>query len=343
MGFLVDRVGGRLVLMSGLALMSLSFLAVGVTLSYWEVLALFALAGIGNSVFHPADYAIMAARLGEDVFGRAVGVHTFTGYLGWAAAALIMLPLAQLLDWRSAIAAAGAAGMLIVLVMLGSARFLDDRQGRGRAPGAKGGEKAGGLRAGVAPIRSMPMVMMFAFFTLTAAATAGIMAFSVVASVTLHGVDKIVAGGALTAHLVASAAGVLIGGWLADRTHRHNLTASLAIAAMAGFFLLLAFDGLAALVMVAAMVLGGLSYGISSPSRDVLVKRATPEGSAGVTFGFTSTGLSVGNLIGPLLCGWIMDLGQPRLFFIVVAAIIAASIVAVALTRVRDAATDGVA
>ena len=178
-----------------------------------------------------------------------------------------------------------------------------------------------------------PMLMMFLFFSLTATATAGIMAFSVVANVTLHGAGEIAATGVLTAHLMASAVGVLIGGWLADRVQRHNFVTGSAIFAMAAMFLLLAWDGIGFAVMTAGMALGGLFYGISSPSRDVLVKQATPGGSAGITFGFTSTGLSVGNLLGPLVFGLIMDAGQPRLFYVALAAVIAVSIVAVVLTR----------
>ena len=181
--------------------------------------------------------------------------------------------------------------------MLVCARFLDDRPARVTEAENQTAELTrvrGGVRQGLALMASRSMLMMFLFFTLTATATSGIMSFSVVANVMLHEVDKIMAAGVLTAHLTASAVGVLIGGWLADRIRRHNLVTSLAIVAMAAAILLLAYDGIAVIVMTGAMVLSGLFYGISSPSRDVLVKLATPSGSAGVTFGFTSTGISVG-------------------------------------------------
>ena len=341
MGFLVDRIGGRAILIIGLVVVSAALILVGLTTSYWALFSLFAVAGIGNSVFHPADYAILTARLDDSVFGRAVSIHAFTGYLGWALAAVVMLPLAVALDWRMALTVVGVVGILIVVAMLAGARLLDDRPARIASEDNRIVEPTrvrGGVREGLALMASRPMLMMFLFFTLTATATSGIMSFSVVANVMLHEVDKIMAAGVLTAHLTASAVGVLIGGWLADRIRRHNLVTSLAIVAMAAALLLLAYDGIAVFVMTGAMVLGGLFYGISSPSRDVLVKQATPSGSAGVTFGFTSTGISVGNLIGPLLFGWVLDLGQPRLFFATLAGIIAVSVVTVMLTRPKPVA-----
>jgi predicted MFS family arabinose efflux permease len=329
MGFLVARFGGRSVLLAGLALMSVSLAGVGFTDGYWPLVALFALAGIGNSVFHPADYAIMIARLDDSIFGRAVSIHAFAGYMGWAVAAAVMLPLGVLVGWREAISVVGVAGLVCVAVLLWKSDLIDDHGGETVTRKSGGG----GIAQGFALMRSMPMVMMFLFFALTAMATSGIMGFSVVANVSLHGVTEIMATGILTSHLVASAVGVLIGGWLADRTDRHNFVTSVAIIAMSGFVALLAFGGIGTLVMMAAMVLSGLLYGISTPSRDVMVKQGTPPGAAGVTFGFTSAGLSVGNLIGPVLFGWILDLGKPSLFYGLLSAIIVLSVSAVLLSR----------
>ena len=165
------------------------------------------------------------------------------------------------------------------------------------------------------------------------------MAFSIPANVMLHGLDELTASLALTSHLVASALGVLIGGWLADKTHRHNLVTSLAMMMMALSVLLLAFEGAVLVVTLAAMIGAGMVYGIGSPSRDILIKNATPTGTAGVAFGFTSSGMSVGNLIGPLICGWIMDAGRPQLMFVVLAVIIGVSIVTVVLTRPQSTHT----
>jgi len=336
MGFLVDRIGGRSALVLGLAVMSGALVLVPFTGGYWGLFALLVAAGVGNSVFHPADYAILAARIGESHFGRAVSIHTFAGYLGWAAAPPAMLLLGAAVDWRMALAVVGMAGLAIAAVLLWRAGLLDDTAARAaRAERARDG---GGLAAGLRLMRSTPMVMMFLFFVLTALAGQGIMAFSIVALPAIHGIGSEAASSLLTAHLVACAAGVLAGGWLADRTARHNLVASLSIAGVALTVLPTGFGWLPALGLVAAMVLSGLCYGVSSPSRDVIVKQAAPADSTGVAFGFTATGLSVGSAIGPVAFGWVMDLGRPGLVFVGVAAVMAVSIVTVVLTRHR---TDG--
>lgn len=332
MGFLVDRIGGRTILLCGIGLMSGCLVLVAAFSSYWAIFVLFALAGIGNSVFHPADYAILAARLDETVYGRAFSVHSFTGYLGWAFAALVMLPLGNALGWRLAVMMVGIAGLIVTGAMATGARFLDDRRAlEERAYGD--GLNPRGLRAGFALMTSLPMLMLFVFFGLSATVTSGIMAFSIPANVSLHGFNDLTASLALTAHLASSAVGVLVGGWLADLTRRHNAVTSLAVLAMAVSVLALAAEGPLFIMMFSAMICAGLFYGISSPSRDILIKSATPTGAAGVAFGFTSSGMSVGNLAGPLLCGWFMDNGRPQFMFVALAVIMLVSIVSVILTR----------
>jgi len=332
MGFLVDRIGGRRVLISGVTLIGVCLALVGFNTSYWQLLALFAVAGLGNSVFHPADYAILSARIEGGFFGRAVSIHSFSGYLGWTAAPPVMLALVTLYDWRWALTMAGIAGLALALAMARHGRIMDGGAAGVRREGASPPER-GSLRRGFKLLRSGPMLMMFSFFLLTGAAGTGIMAFSVVAVIAIYGTDLVTANAALTGHLFASAAGVLLGGWIADRTLRHNLVTSTAIAGMALAVAIVGSGWLAVPLMIAAMALGGLLYGITSPSRDMLVRAATPDGSAGVAFGFTSTGLSIGSSTSPILFGWVMDLGEPTLLFTVAGAVIALSIVTVVLTR----------
>ena len=333
-GVLVDRYGGRFILIGGMAIMSVCLLLSGFSKGYWELLILFGIAGIGNSVFHPADFSILAARRDKNVFGRAVSIHSFMGYLGWAGASLIMLPLAQFMDWRTALFIVGIFGILITVGMLSRSSYLDDAN---QEENIAVEVKSGGLSMGdtLAVMFSLPLVMMMLFYLLTALATSGIMAFSIVANVSLFGVEKDFAGGILTAHLIALSAGVLIGGWLADKTDRHNLVASIGILAMGLAVLVLAFGAGLTSVLLTGMLLSGLFYGISSPSRDILTRKSSPEGSAGVAFGFTSTGMSIGNFIGPVLFGWIMDLDSPQLYYILLSTAISISVITVVFTRKR--------
>ncbi len=329
-GFLVDRFGGRPVLILGVALIGASLSLAGLTTSYWQLVALFAVAGLGNSVFHPADYAILYARIDDGFIGRAVSLHTFSGYLGWAAAPPVMLALTALADWRAAVSIAGIAGICIALVMIWQGGRLA-ATGEGDAEAAD--HQPASLAQGLGLMRSRPMVMMFLFFLLTGLAGAGIMSFSVVALIELYGADLVTANGALTGHLIAGAVGVLLGGWIADRTGRHNLVTSTAMLVTAALVAVLGLGWSGTVLMVGAMTLSGLAYGINSPSRDMLVRAATPPGSTGVAFGFTATGLSVGSSIGPVVFGWVMDAGEPALLFLSAAGIILLSVITVVLTR----------
>src|SRR5207249_1726608 len=84
-GFLVDRYGARRFLVGGTLIMSLSICAMGFATAFWQILALAALSGIGNSVIHPADYAILSGSVAKERMGRAFALHTFSGNMGFAA------------------------------------------------------------------------------------------------------------------------------------------------------------------------------------------------------------------------------------------------------------------
>ena len=333
-GFLVDRFGARYILIVGVAIMGLSLLLVGLTKEYWTLFFLFLVAGFGNSVFHPANFSILSARLENQVFGRAVSIHSFMGYVGWAGASLGMLPLALWTDWRTALSIIGIIGLAVAVIMLFGSSYLSDRDYL-NSNKSKPNTKILSFRENMVLMRSLPLLMMFFFYLLTAISTSGVMSFSIVANVSLFGVEKMLASTVLTGYLVASAAGVILGGWLADQTNRHNLVASVAVFFMASFIMLLAFGGGVFFFMLAGMILSGLCYGISSPSRDILTRKASPEGSAGIAFGYTSTGMSIGNFIGPVLCGWILDLGQPRVLFGFLAILVFISIITIVFTRPR--------
>ena len=333
-GILVDRFGARYVLIGGVGIMAICLVLAGLSSGYWPLFILFVVAGVGNSVFHPADFSILAARLDKRFFGRAVSIHSFMGYLGWAGASLFILPLAKFTDWHKALLIVGVAGLALTVAMIFCSECLDDQKG-GPNPSSKIQAPRLNLRENIALMFSLPLVMMSLFYLLTAMATAGIMAFSIVANVSFYGVSTGFAGGMLTAHLIALSVGVLIGGWFADLTDRHNFVAAIGVIVMALSILSLAYKPGVVSVMVVGMLISGLCYGISSPSRDLLTRKSAPEGSAGVAFGFTSTGMSIGNFIGPVLFGWMMDLNEPRLYFITLGLVVGFSVITVVFTRHR--------
>src|SRR5579862_6992777 len=120
MGYLADRIGARKVLLMGLALGGLSLIMLGLHLSYPWLIACAVLLGLANSVYHPADYAILSAHMNEARMGRAFSIHTFAGFLGGAVAPAIVAGLVATVGGHGALIAAGATGPLVVLFLLGA-------------------------------------------------------------------------------------------------------------------------------------------------------------------------------------------------------------------------------
>jgi MFS family permease len=304
-GYLADHFGARKVLLSGLTLGGFSLIMLGLHLSYPWLIASAVLLGIANSVYHPADYAILSAHMNEARMGRAFSIHTFAGFLGGAVAPGIVAALAGTIGGYGALIVSGAAGPLAALLIV----VL-------RTPDAhRASSAAAGTQASRQSILTPALMMLTVFFLLLSLSTAGINNFGVVALISGYGVAFSTANIALTAFLGASAIGVLAGGFLADRTHRHGQVASVCFGIDAIVVLIIAFATLPAALLTIAMAFAGFLSGVIAPSRDMLVRQAAPPGAAGRAFGIVSTGFNVGGIISPLLFGWLMDQSMPRWVF----------------------------
>ena len=316
-GFLVDRFGARAILIAGLAVFSLAVGLIGLFPSYPMLLALMVVAGLGNSVFHPADYAILSSAVDQRRMGRAFSIHTFGGYAGFALAPPVIVSLAAMSDWRIALGLAGAAGLLVSFLLVVNGDVLrSDTEPKRRALARSG--------AGVAGVRlllSGPILMALLFFAMLAFSLGGYMSFSVAAIAALYRVPLAEATVPLTAYLTASAIGVLAGGWIADRTqqHRHVVGGSFLLVAL---FAALVPELLPPLAITAGLfALAGFFSGVVAPSRDMMVRAVTPPGASGKVFGFVTTGFNVGGIAAPLLFGFVLDYGDPGLVFWTIAAL----------------------
>jgi MFS family permease len=224
MGFLVDRFGGRVVLAAGLGLHGAAFAGVYFAESYWTMIVLYGIAGIGQAVFHPADYAILSARIDKAHLGRAVSVHTFMGNVGWGVAPPVVLALTALADWRFAFLVVGLVGVaLAALIFVRSDLLGGAPEHLRRAPGER--RKSGGLRDGFKLMGSPALLILFAYFLFSSLAGSGINNITVVSLMNIYGVDIVGANSALTGYLWGTALGVLLGGWLVDRLGRPNFIA----------------------------------------------------------------------------------------------------------------------
>jgi MFS transporter, FSR family, fosmidomycin resistance protein len=315
MGLLVDRVGGRSILVLGLVLNGAGILLVGLVPGYWAMLACMVMAGAGNAVFHPADYAILSARVADGRVGRAFSMHLFAGYLGWMAAPPAVLVLTGLAGWRTALVVLGGAGIAYAAMLALQRDWLCDAHERREARAAAARSRANGERTGFALLMTPVIAALFAFYVIIAMAGSGIKSFSVVALMDLHSISLVGANMALTAYFVAAAVGTLLGGWLADRVLRRELATAVAFALSAAFVMLLTVVGLPLSGVFVLMVAAGFFIAVVAPLRDVMVRQAAPRGSIGTAFGLVTTGFSAGAAMAPVLLGWVVDRGSPALVF----------------------------
>lgn len=331
-GMMVDRVGAKPVLIAGLALHGGALVLVGLLPSYPLLLAAFFLGGIGNSVFHPADFSILSANVRDSHYGRAFAVHTFCGSIGYAGAPLVMATLAVWFGWQGALVVAGSAGIVVALAIAVAGGSLRDHAG---ATEPAGGEGAAPRKTGWRLMLTRPMILFFLFYVATSASGTGMTNFAAVALSVVHGFTPEFSNLLLTAFLVAALVGALPGGWLADWAKREDLVLIGCFLIMAFCLFLLAVDAIALWVLVAALVIAGLMRGLYNASRDILVRRSVPAGSVGTAFGFVTLGYTLGQGGMPVVYGWLMDAGLGYAVFIVsgVAALLAIATVLVPTAR----------
>jgi MFS family permease len=323
MGYLGDRIGARKILLMGLTLGGFALMMLGLHLSYSWLIASAILLGLANSVYHPADYAILSAHMDEARMGRAFSVHTFAGYLGGAVAPAIVAALVATTGGLGALIVTGAVGPLVALLLVVVG-----------IPDASAADRGADGAAVTRPnIVTPTLIMLTMFFMLLSLSYAGIGSFGLVALMSGYGASFATANMALTAFLAFSAIGVLAGGFLADRTHRHGQVAAVCFAVNAAIVLVIATVSLPSLVLTVAMATAGFLGGVIAPSRDMLVRNAAPPGAAGRAFGIVSTGFNIGGIISPLLFGWIMDQNMPHWVF-------GASVVFMVMTVVLSLFTD---
>jgi MFS transporter, FSR family, fosmidomycin resistance protein len=318
-GFLVDRLGARALLIGGLALGALAFAVAGLVDSFWVLVAMFALAGLGNTVYHPADYAFLSRHIRPERAAKAFSIHTFAGMLGWAAAPGSLLFMQAYWGWRGAFLGASVLGLAAVAVLLVqreppvilvAANQISDEA----APSA--------WRL----LMSGPIIRNLVFFLLLALVNGGLQNYSVVALGALYGTPPAIANAALSGYLGLAAIGVLIGGYLATHIARHGVVAAIGLAAIAALAALIAGVDLDTAMLIAAMSASGFFNGAIMPSRDMIVREVTPHGSFGKVFGFVTTGFNIGGMISPVIFGLAMDHGKAQWVFLLVAAFSLATI-----------------
>jgi MFS transporter, FSR family, fosmidomycin resistance protein len=325
MGYAVDRFGARRVLIGGLVLGGAAYVSVGFFPYYPWILCAMVLLGVANAVYHPADYAILGAVIEPSRLGKAFSIHTFAGFLGNAIAPILMLLGAEAFGFQAAIVAAGVLG-LAAAIPLAMAGWLD-RHAASRMPAGTD------LHIPMRRLLTPAVIGLVGFFALLSLSSGALTNYSAVALVSVYGFPLSAANLALSVFLFMSALGVLAGGVIADRTSRHGDVAAFGFGGAALLILAVGAVNLGSVLVVTAMGAAGFLSGMISPSRDMLVRAASPPGAFGRVFGIVTTGFNIGGTIGPLIGGWIMDHNLPRWVFF-------SSVVFMAMTSVMALASE---
>ncbi|HEX9718638.1 MAG TPA: MFS transporter [Ramlibacter sp.] len=305
-GFLVDRYGPRPILFGGLALLATAAFGYALSRGYWTMAIFSVLAGVGNGVFHPVNYTLLNRNVSPPRLGHAYSFHGITGSLGWALAPAMLVPLAIVFSWRTALMAAGALALAVLGVMwLYRARLA--------LPASAPRHAAAAHAEGTFEFLRIPAVWMcFAFFFFYAVVLSVIQAFAPEAARQLHGVPVALAAMCLTVYMVCSAGGMVRGGFLASDPARCERVVGMGFGVAALVALVIGVGTVPALAVPALFGAMGFASGIAGPSRDLLVKRSTPENATGRVYGIVYSGLDIGQAISPLIFGALMDHQQYR-------------------------------
>ena len=349
-GFAVDRFGARRLLVAGLVLESAAFALIGFAPFYGALLALMAVAGVANSVYHPADYSILNASVNPGRMGRAFSFHTSAGMLGNAVAPVSMVFLMTFMDWRAALVLCAAVGAGAAGLVAGNARVLRDRAPAGSATkgagqgdgGGPGGEGPAAGATGLRLLLSAPILFGVLFFFGISVAGYGIHSFSVSALHVLHGAPIAEATTVLTAYLFATPAGVLAGGWAADRIRRrHDAFAAACLVVVAACVGAVAAFRPPLAIVALLFVFAGFFSGMVAPSRDMLIRSMSPPGEIAKVFGFVSTGFNFGGIAAPVMFGFLLDRSDPGIVFWTVALVSLATVFTVLTTGKARARRPG--
>lgn len=323
-GFVVDRFGAKMVLMGGLLLTVVSYALFAATDIYWLFVLFIILGGVGDSVFHPADYSILNASVAQERMGRAFSIHTFSGHLGFAVAPTVVVALAALWDWRVALLVAALFGFIVAGLL--ASQWSTLKEDSNPAKKKKGDDaardpnapKQNWLQAKLGMILNAPVLSLFGFFVISTMASSGVSGFSISALTKMYDIPEAMLGLPVTAFMLSSAFAVLAGGYLADKLPiSASLFAGLGFVGAAVVILAIGLFPLPYALMILLFPIAGFFLGVIRPARDLMVRDVAPKGQSGKVFGFVFSGQSLGSSIAPIFYGLILDHLEPENVFFV--------------------------
>jgi FSR family fosmidomycin resistance protein-like MFS transporter len=301
-GFVVDRFGALPVLLGGIALLGLSALGLAASHNYAMLIFFSGVTGLGNSVFHPADFTLLNRRVSIPRLGYAFSVHGLTGTLGWAIAPVFLAGIATIASWRVALVGAAILAFSVLAILIVFRNLLDPSEVDGAV--AESARKKAAATGALGFMKVPAVWMCFVFFFISSLSFGGIQSFAATALRELYDIPLGYATACITSYMLATAGGILAGGFLAARTQQHDKVIAVAFSVAAAVSVLVASAVPPAAAVIVLLGVIGLGSGVAGPSRDLL---------AGA----------------PLMFGMLMDAHHPGWVFIGIGAFQALSLIAV--------------
>ena len=328
-GFLVDKFGARRILLMGLGLLAGCTTLMGILPYYPVLFVLSVLAGVGNSVFHPCDYSIMNATISEQRIARAFSYHMFGGYVGYVSAPVAMTAIGTSVGWQPAIVIAGAVGLVLFAILWsGSRDFRDSTHER-----AESGAAEESFGDSIRTLTSPPVLLCWSFFFFVAMGQMGLMTFVPTLMKEIYAFELEAAAAFVSVMIGAIMIGVLLGGYLADKLRKPDVIVTVGYCIATLMVTSIWYFELVSWQLFGIFAVIGFMYGVVFPSRELLVRAATPKGASGKVFGFVYSGMDFGAAVTPVLFGWFVDTGVSRYAFLCVAILWVLSIVIMLLTN----------
>ena len=328
-GFLVDKFGARRILLMGLGLLAGCTTLMGILPYYPVLFVLSVLAGVGNSVFHPCDYSIMNATISEQRIARAFSYHMFGGYVGYVSAPVAMTAIGTSVGWQPAIVIAGTVGLVLFAILWsGSRDFRDSTHER-----AESGAAEESFGESMRTLTSPPVLLCWSFFFFVAMGQMGLMTFVPTLMKEIYAFELEAAAAFVSVMIGAIMIGVLLGGYLADKLRKPDVIVTVGYCIATLMVTSIWYFELVSWQLFGIFAVIGFMYGVVFPSRELLVRAATPKGASGKVFGFVYSGMDFGAAVTPVLFGWFVDTGVSRYAFLCVAILWVLSIVIMLLTN----------
>jgi MFS transporter, FSR family, fosmidomycin resistance protein len=299
-GFVVDKLGARPVLFAALCTFMLACITASNAQGYPWLIAAAAMAGLANSPFHPIDFSILNQRVSTPRLGYAFSMHGLSGSLGWALTPILLVGLMGSIGWRNAyLVTAGVYAVVLIVLLINRENLVTTVVPKKEANDAS-----------TLAFLKLPVVWWcFSFFLLSTITLAVVQSYSASILKAMHGVTLQAATATLTAYMLSSAVGIVVGGFVSARmgVQRSDKVVAACMSTGAVCMMLAGTGWLGAFGSMALLAATGFAVGIGGPSRDMLIKRATPKGATGRVYGTVYSGLDVGFAVAPLIFGLLMD------------------------------------